>query len=247
MATRTPLVQNSGDIQQLQSGDPLSPVSVSVLRILDASYTMPDNTSLVFVNSLTLSNNVSLTVPSTSGLLILGTTGGRAFSLSSALNTSIDVNSTTYQTILATSSQTLSVNDTLIIEFWATILNNSGGNRTYSMQVNIGNVAVFDTSFSTSIGSSATARGPVKFKCITSISSTVLWYAFLELIGTVATSSIAAGSNSGLSTQGAWNTGSNNFTGSQTISVKVKTDSAAGTQTLTLQSYEIRRMAQQLT
>lgn len=74
MATRTPLVQNSGDIQQLQSGDPVSPMGVAVLRVLDASYTMPANTSLTFLNSLTLSNSVTLTIPDTCTVLI--TTGG---------------------------------------------------------------------------------------------------------------------------------------------------------------------------
>jgi hypothetical protein len=74
MATRTPIVQASGELQQLQLGDPVSPPAVAVLRVLDNSYVMPANTSLMFVDSLTLNSNASLTIPSTSVALI--TTSG---------------------------------------------------------------------------------------------------------------------------------------------------------------------------
>lgn len=70
MATRLPITQASGELQQLQPGDPLSPVAVGVLRVVDVSCTMPANTCLTFITSLTLSNNISFTIPSTCSVII---------------------------------------------------------------------------------------------------------------------------------------------------------------------------------
>lgn len=73
MATRTPIVQASGELQQLQSNDPLSPQSVVVLRLVTASCTFPANTSLISVDSMTFNNGADLIIPNTSTLLIQNT------------------------------------------------------------------------------------------------------------------------------------------------------------------------------
>jgi len=73
MATRNPLVQAGGEVQQLQSGDPLSPAGVGVLRVVDVVATLPDNTSLISADSFKANNGADFKIPNTSSLLVRNT------------------------------------------------------------------------------------------------------------------------------------------------------------------------------
>lgn len=216
-----------------------------VLTVWDQDLTLAANTSLVLSPSITMQNNHSLTIPSTSSVLNLGFTGGSAFSLSDALNSNVDISTLVYVPFLSKTTPTLSAGDTLIVEAWASILNNSGVARTYSYQFNVGSVAVMDTGSASAILNSATDRGLIRLKFVVAISASNLWYVYLNHDEVVASSAVAINTFTNLQWVCAWNTGTNDLTGSQTISLKVKSTSATATQTLTLHSYEIRRMPRQ--
>ncbi len=168
--------------------------------------------------------------------------GSSLWNFVSADNSDTNIASTNYQTVVS-QSLTISANDTIIVDIWGTLLNNSGSARTYSHQLNVGSVAVFDfTEGGTSGAASATDRAIRHLQFIVSVSATNVWRALQEVPfqanGNAANTPPTVGS-AGLSV---WNSGTNDLTGSQAISYKIKSSNGTTTQTFTLHSYIITRI-----
>lgn len=146
-------------------------------------------------------------------------------------------------TIISKSIPTIVAKDAIWIEYWATILNNSGAGRTYTMGRNLGS---FTTSITTgTLTNSATLRLMIHGEMRWSVSATNLSYLMVEDHITI--TPLASSTNSLTGVTGfpalAWNTNTGNNTGTQTAVLTWTSSAAVATQTLTLHSYKIWRAA----
>jgi len=146
---------------------------------------------------------------------------------------------------LVSKTVTVTAGDTIEIELEGTILNNSGGTRTYTFEAELGAFGVTCLD-GTTVAASATNRAPIKLRAVYSVKSTteagVVIYAERAAPGAADTGlSIAT-----TTYRHAWNTSASNFTGSQAIKLRVLSSAATATQTFTVFSYRVTQHPQAL-
>lgn len=148
-------------------------------------------------------------------------------------------------TIINKSITGIVAGDQVALELIFTILNNSGGTRTYAPVASLGSFSIITGAGTMSVGASNTNRMPFKPTADFSISSTSLVYGVFREFRQSATP-IAAGalSDGNAATTGqAWNTAASDITGTQTLTLSLASNATTSTQTLSLHSYTIRKIA----
>lgn len=158
-----------------------------------------------------------------------------------APNTDVDIASITDVTLFSQSLTGLSVGDTIIVEAWITILNNSAAARTWTYSCDLG-AFTFEMGDGTTQAAAAAARSFVKLECKYSISATNLTrltYSLFRMIPATTDSG-----NGGITDRYAWSSNTGNLTGTQTLTVQIRSNSATTTQTATVESWRITRQPQ---
>lgn len=136
----------------------------------------------------------------------------------------------TYTTI-ASQAITLAAGKGLLIECSGLVLNNSGGARTYTIALDIGGTLV-EISDGATVGASATNHSPLDFLGGISVQSSSLTYLWARSIRFGPSAANSATTMAGLSSiRGTWNSSASDFTGAQTIIVKIKSSAVTATQT----------------
>lgn len=137
---------------------------------------------------------------------------------------------------------TIAAKDQISIEMWFSILNNSTATRVYTATANCGS---FSVSGGATVGvvASATSRTLTKMSVQFSISATNLAWGQMTAPSTaiVATNTGIAPNNNTM--PAAWNNTVSDLTGVQTVSFQITSPSTTATQTLTLNSYTIRKIS----
>lgn len=145
-------------------------------------------------------------------------------------------------TIISQSVSGIAVGDFIEMEVWYSILNNSGATKTYAHSAALGSLGILATE-GTTVAASATSRSLRRWHVRFSVSATNLSYGQLSQVATaiVATDTHAALAVN-LGSQ-AWDTATDDLTGTQTLAWTVTSSAANTTQTLTLHSYTIRKVS----
>lgn len=162
--------------------------------------------------------------------------------VAAAPNQNFAVNSVTPVTIVSESVAGLAAGDSVELELWYTINNNSGAVRTYSCAAAVGSLGTSATDGTTTAAAAATRtsrRAKVRF----SLSATNLAYIQLSQIAYVPQNADTTSQSAGALIVGAWDSTSSDLTGTQTVSFTVTSSNATATQTLTLHSYTIRKVS----
>jgi len=147
--------------------------------------------------------------------------------------TGTNVASTTDVTLASKTVENLAAGDCVAIDAWIAITNNSGATRTYAATLDIG--TTWDNEFQLVNGTNgSTLRYLVHINSVITIMSTSLALIVVQMWGAAA--GTAAGYDPGTTWNAtasdiAWNSVASNLTGSQTIGLKLRSNSATATQT----------------
>ncbi len=230
------LLERSGD--NITGTDAVAADLNPNLQVLTEDYTVPANKSLVFVNSLTLSNNSALTIPSTGQVEILGQSINRSSSYADAPNRAIPIGIT--PNILVSRDFIFAAGDQVTIKIWGAIFNNSGNNCTYSYVCSLGTLSVTLTEFQTQ-AASATFRGQRYIEATFSIASTSSAWVLARSIGTIAGAlGTCQGGTLNLTCMVNQHS-SSNLTGIQVVSVKGVSTIDTATQNFEVHSWTAER------
>ena len=139
---------------------------------------------------------------------------------------------------LLSKAVTVTAGDTLLLEIWYTILNNSGGTKTYTYVCGIGGADVLVTTDSTTHTNSATNRAVQYAQCKYSVLNTGSMKSWFESRRGVpaAANTAQTGAQAGRYN---WQTSASNYTGAQTIYFGIRTSADAGLQNSTTESWRI--------
>lgn len=145
-------------------------------------------------------------------------------------------------TIISESVTGIAAGDFVDLEIFFSILNNSGSSRTYAPILTLGTLVITATDLA-AVGASATSRSIRKSTARFSVSATDLafgqWFQHSTAAAAVDTD-VALTTNLNAA---AWDTTTDDITGTQTLSLTVSSNSTTATQTLTLHSYVIRKIS----
>jgi hypothetical protein len=156
----------------------------------------------------------------------------------------VAINSTSDVTINTRDVTSVSAGDQLIVDAWATILNNSGATRNIILTLDFD--AAFDIELTLpALATSSTLLHPVHIYGILDVRASNLAYAMI-----FADMQLAAGIASGTDTSAAathlqakgWGTTASDLTGTVTVALKARSANATATQTLRLHSHTIRKV-----
>jgi len=156
------------------------------------------------------------------------------------------INSVSDVQIVSQAMTGIAANDQLIAEGTFTLLNNSGGARTYVITIDWD--SLFDIEITTlSFTNDASKEAVFSFRSTLSVRSTSLAYCINEVwSGPAGTTNTVSGGDvtmSNLAQGRAWGTTGSDATGSTTFDLKVRSSDATATQTLRLHSLTIRRVS----
>lgn len=210
-----------------------------ILTTYTSDFAIPDSTYWPVGGFLTLTNGSFMTVPSSS-FVICGNANSVLVESINADNSSVNIASTVYVPVLTRTLTGISVGDTIVLEVYGTLLNGATGAITWNFQVNVGSVAVLDFQGNGSLPSHATNRYPLIGQFQIAVSATNVWRATGMLFQN-ASAPVAVNVASLLNNLGVWNFGTNDLTGTQVITFKIKSSVATATQTFTINNFYIRR------
>jgi hypothetical protein len=155
------------------------------------------------------------------------------------------VNDTNDVTIATRDVSSVSAGDTLFVDAWFTILNNSTATRVYAVTLDFD--GLFDIELSTGASAfSSTLMQWCRVQGVCDVRASNLVYAMAAL-----DMQLAAGIASGTDTSAAathlqakgWGTSTSDATGTLTVALKVRSANATATQTLRLHGFTIRKLA----
>jgi hypothetical protein len=172
-----------------------------------------------------------------SGLPTWADVGGGETILSKALNSNIAINSTSPVQIFSETLTGVAVGDTIEVDIWYTIFNDSGANRTHTHDLIVGDMNL-QASFVKQ--NSSTSESGYHLAGVCTITATNL--ARLMAMFLIAANLNVGVTGTGTST-GGWDSTTSDLTGSLAISLEVSSSSTAATQTLRLHGYTIRKRA----
>lgn len=170
---------------------------------------------------------------------IAGGGGSRTVYASNGSDTPISVAPTDPGTALISKTLTVAANDTVTIEVFADIMNNSGGTRTYTLRCRAGSTTLVAVSDSTTLAA-GTTRGTYYFRCVYAVRSTGSTRVRGDLQRTPTT---AANTTQTGADRAAWNTSASDWTGSQTFALNISSSAIGATQDAIVTSYEITHQA----
>jgi hypothetical protein len=155
-----------------------------------------------------------------------------------AVSTDINIANASLVSVISKSLVGLAVGDTVEVEIFGNILNNSTANRTYLHRIQLG-ASIISITDGTTIAFSATNESVHYIKATISIISASSVYLHMELRrGTPG--AINTGQSIAVTTvRLAWNNTANNETGTKTIEYLCSGQNATTTQTFKLRSYKI--------
>lgn len=147
-------------------------------------------------------------------------------------------------TIISKSIAGIAAGDQVELEAWVTLLNNSGATRAYNPVFSLGGMSAGGAEFSNTLAS-ASNRATRKWMAVFGVTSASSAGLVAQELGiTSCAAGVTSGNQLGAGySMGYWNTSSSDLTGIQTVSVTVASSSTTGTQTLTLVSYVLRKVA----
>lgn len=147
--------------------------------------------------------------------------------------------------IYATQNVTgVAAGDMLLIDFWATILNNSGAGRIYTFTVDFD--GLFDIELSTgSLTNSATLMHPIRIQALLDVRSSSLAYCMasmeLQLLAGIASGTDTTAAATHLHAKG-WETSGGDATGTVQTQVICRSNNATATQTMRRHHFSIRKL-----
>jgi len=156
----------------------------------------------------------------------------------SATVTNINQSAYTNLIIPSTTIVGCQIGDMIEIEIFGSILNNSGGTRSYSHRFDFGGLQIV-IAHGVGVATSATNRVPLRAKFIISINTSLtITQVFLEPGG-----SFAAGAVGGqaVTTRHGWNSNTSTFTGNRTFSYGMIADSTTATQQFRSHGWKMTR------
>lgn len=146
-------------------------------------------------------------------------------------------------TIISKSIAGIAAGDQIVVEVWATILNNSGTSRVYQPSATLGSFTFGPLTETSGLNTSATDRGVRKLRFVFSVSASNLAYAVAANQGQITPLAANTGAAPNLNVSLiAWNSTTSDLTGTQTLTVLYRSGATTATQTLTLHSYSIRKI-----
>ena len=232
-----------------------TPVGADTIPIIDSSdNTLKKLTWTTIVNTIQLALNTvyqailvsGTNIKTINGSSILGSgdltvSGGSGQSLikySSALNTNVSINSATPVSVFTKSLTDLAVGDVVELEINGNILNNSTATRTYRHTITLGTTTITLID-GTTIAFSATNKAVHTIKVKFSIIATNIVHVQAELIRGVP-GAINTGQSIAVTTvREAWNTSTNNETGTKSITYSCHGQNATATQTFELRAAKV--------
>lgn len=143
-------------------------------------------------------------------------------------------------TIISKSVTGIVAKDSIVIDAYFTLVNNSGSARTYTHSHTLGSMTATAADGAT-IAASAN-RSNRQFMVQFSVSATNLAFVLVQPINFAAAAADAAGAAA--QAYGIWDSSTSDLTGTQTVSWTVSSSATTTTQTLTLHSYVIRKVSQ---
>lgn len=165
-----------------------------------------------------------------------------AFADAPMSNTAINV--TTYATLIS-KNLTISAGDTIELTAYGTLDNNSGATQTYRWQIALGSMTC-EAIDGTTVATSATTRATFQIRATFSVASVSSAGAVLFAQRNAPANANVAGSIATTSQRYSWKTSASNLTGSQTVELQARSSTTTATQTLTVFSWSIRQLPQQL-
>lgn len=146
-------------------------------------------------------------------------------------------------TIITKSVTGISAGDQITLDMWFTILNNSGANRAYTSTFALGTLSLGAAETNTLVAASNRMNKNIRINFAISASN----LAYIQGAGITPANPSAAnafgGISTGTTTDIGWNSTTNDVTGNQTLSFTMSSPNTTATQTLTLHSYTIRKIA----
>jgi len=146
---------------------------------------------------------------------------------------------------ICTKTFAVAAGDTITVQAFGTVLNNSGTTRTYTVQATISsgaNTLTCNVADGGSIAASATNRAPHSFRAVFSVASSTNAAVVLE-----SSRSVPGAANTGLSTAGTqirqgWQVSTSSFIGSTvTVTLAMRSSATAATQTFYAHSWSITK------
>ena len=156
----------------------------------------------------------------------------------------VAVNSTTLVDLVS-KTVTVTAGDTIEIELTGTILNNSGGTRTYTYEAELGAFGLTCLD-GTTVAASATNRSQINIRAVFAVQASN------NAAGTIVSQRAApaaadvAGSIATTTYRHTWNTTTSNLTGSQAVKLRILSSAATATQTFTVFTYRVTQHPQAL-
>lgn len=148
--------------------------------------------------------------------------------------------STTYADLLSTTVAGLAADNQIIVELDVLLLNNSGGARTYTVTLDLDGVLVEVTDGAT-IAASATNHAHFQFRGNADIRASNLAYLHASSLRFGPSAANTATTMAGLAdVRGAWNSTTNDLTGSTVVKVKMKSSVDTVTQTARVLGWQVR-------
>lgn len=157
-----------------------------------------------------------------------------------ATNTDTAINSVTNVTLISENIASVVAGDHIEFEAFATILN-TPGLRVYTFTIEFGSLTLTAVSFTLPAG--ASSRGVVRISGKCAISATNLAYCEGHILTSNNIAANAAGTIDGSDCPFCWNTTTSDLTGTMAFALKVKSNEASATQTLTLHSYKLHKLS----
>lgn len=174
----------------------------------------------------------------------LPASGGGTLAFANAPMAATAINVTSY-TALLSKSLTITAGDTVEIEAFGTIHNNSGATQTYRWQIACGSFTL-ECIDGTTVATSASNRVTFKIKGTFAVASTSSAGAVLYCQRNAPAAANVGGSIATTTQRYSFKTSAGNFTGAQTVELRARGSTTTATQTLTLFAWSIRQIAQQL-
>lgn len=146
----------------------------------------------------------------------------------------------TYADLLSTTITGLAADNQIIVELDCLVNNNSGGTKTFTLALDLDGVLV-EVSDGATVAASATNHAHMQFRGNVDIRATNLAYLhgsnFRFGPSAANTSTTLAGLTNA---RGAWNSTTNDLTGSTVVKVKIKSSAATATQTARVLGWRVR-------
>lgn len=151
---------------------------------------------------------------------------------------------TTYADLCSKTVQ-ISAGDTIEVEVYGTLFNNTAATQTYRFQLVVGGVTL-EVIDGATVASSATSRAPFWVRAVASVVSTSSNICVIHMWRPGPVGQNTSSSSNAASQRWAWNTSATDITGSRTVSLQARSATTTANQTAYVHSCRISRIAKRL-